>query len=293
MSDVKWIKVYTNMVSNKKIKRIRTLPEGNNIILIWVFLLAQAGESNRDGALYLTDTIPFRAEDLAIEFDFEVSVINLALITLEKFSMIEAFEEVIYIKNWSEYQNIDGLEKIKEQNRERKRRERLKKNEELLLSDDMSRDSHVTCHVTVTQCHATDIDTDKELDIELDKENSTTLILTADESAFISVLGTIEGYPLDRVRDLEMYKTLGDRYPTIDLLEAIKDWAVYKLDHPLKKSENPRSQINTSFKNCVKWGKNIKKGGNQLGRSQGSQSIDDRIRDDPYMQALFGDKRSE
>jgi len=117
MAGIKWIKVYTNMVSNKKIKRIRTLPEGNNIVLIWVFLIAQAGESNKDGALYLTDTIPFRPEDLAVEFDFEISVINLALITLEKFSMIEVFEEVIYIKNWSEYQNIEGLEKIREQTR--------------------------------------------------------------------------------------------------------------------------------------------------------------------------------
>jgi predicted phage replisome organizer len=117
LTDVKWIKIYTGMVSNKKIKRIRTLPEGNNIVLIWVFLLAQAGECNKNGALYLTDTIPFRPEDLAVEFGFEITVINLALITLERFSMIEVFDEVIYIKNWSEYQNIDGLEKIKEQTR--------------------------------------------------------------------------------------------------------------------------------------------------------------------------------
>lgn len=117
MQDVKWIKIYTNMVSNKKIKRIRALPEGNNIVLIWVFLLAQAGECNKGGALYLTDTIPFRAEDLAIEFDFEVTIIQLALMTLERFSMIEVFEDIIYIKNWDKYQNIKGLEIIREQTR--------------------------------------------------------------------------------------------------------------------------------------------------------------------------------
>ena len=161
--NVKWIKIYTNMVSNKKIRRIRTLPEGNNIILIWVFLIAQAGESNKNGALYLTDTIPFTPEDLAIEFDFEISVIKFALITLEKYSMVEVFDDVIYIKNWGEYQNIDGLEKIQIQNRDRKRKERA--NSKLLsLEDKESRDSHVT----VTQSHATDID--KDLDIEIDKE---------------------------------------------------------------------------------------------------------------------------
>jgi predicted phage replisome organizer len=139
MADVQWIKIYTNMVSNKKIKRIRTLPEGNNIVLIWVFLLAQAGESNKNGALYLTDAIPFRAEDLAIEFDFELSIIQLALITLEKFSMIEVFEDIIYIRNWNEYQNIEGLDKIREQTRKRVADCRERKKTNLLL------DSPKTC----------------------------------------------------------------------------------------------------------------------------------------------------
>jgi len=150
------------MVSNKKIKRIRTLPEGNNIVLIWVLLLAQAGECNKSGALYLTDTLPFRVDDLAVEFDFEIQVINLAIITLEKFSMIEVFDEVIYIKNWGEYQNIDGLEKMREQARVRTAsyREKLK---QIPPCD-------VTCDVTVTHCDATELDLDKDLDKELDKE---------------------------------------------------------------------------------------------------------------------------
>lgn len=164
---VKWIKIYTNMVSNKKIRRIRTLPEGNSIILIWVFLIAQAGESNKNGALYLTDTLPFTPEDLAVEFDFELSIIKFALITLEKYSMVEVFEDVIYIKNWGEYQNIDGLEKIQIQNRDRKRIERASK--KLLLEEGKeSRDSHAT----VTQCHATEID----IELEIEKEKETKVI---------------------------------------------------------------------------------------------------------------------
>jgi predicted phage replisome organizer len=167
MADVQWIKIYTNMVSNKKIKRIRTLPEGNNIVLIWVFLLAQAGESNKNGALYLTDAIPFRAEDLAIEFDFELSIIQLALITLEKFSMIEVFEDIIYIRNWNEYQNIEGLDKIREQTRLRVEKYRGK--QKLLPSNATS---NATSNVTVTQGNATE--EDKELDKEKDINNSGT-----------------------------------------------------------------------------------------------------------------------
>jgi predicted phage replisome organizer len=160
MADVKWIKIYTDMVSNKKIKRIRKLPEGNNIVLIWVFLLAQAGECNKNGALYLTDTLTFRAEDLAIEFDYDVTVINLALITLERFSMIEVFDEIIYIKNWNEYQNIEGMDKIREQTR--LRNIKYRENQKLLqqLND-----------VSVTSHDATELELDLELEKEKKKKN--------------------------------------------------------------------------------------------------------------------------
>ena len=158
MADVRWIKIYTDMISNKKIKRIRKLPEGNNIVLIWVFLLAQAGECNKSGALYLTDAIAFRPEDLAIEFDYDVTVINLALITLERFSMIEVFEEIIYIKNWDEYQNIEGMDKIREQTRLRNIKYREKR-KQLLLSD-----------VSVTSHDDTELDLELDLDKEINKK---------------------------------------------------------------------------------------------------------------------------
>jgi predicted phage replisome organizer len=147
------------MISNKKIKRIRKMPEGNNIILIWVFLLAEAGESNKGGALFLTDAIPFTVEDLAIEFDFEPDIIKLALITLQKYQMIQIFDDVIYIKNWEEYQNVEGLDKIREQTR--KRVAKYRQNQKMLTQ------CNVTCNDNVAQCNATDID--KELDI--DKED--------------------------------------------------------------------------------------------------------------------------
>jgi predicted phage replisome organizer len=139
------------------------MPEGNNIILIWVFLLAQAGESNKDGGLFITDTIPFTIEDLAEEFDFSMDVIRLSLITLERFQMIEIFEEVIYIKNWQEYQNIEGMEKIREQTRLRVQNHRARRK---LLPNECN----VTDRYDVTQCNATEEDKEKELEREEDKE---------------------------------------------------------------------------------------------------------------------------
>lgn len=150
--EVKWVKIYIDIISNTKIKRIRKMPEGNNIILIWVFMIVEAGKCNRNGGLYITDMIPFSVEDFAIEFDFEPDTIRLALSVLERYEMIHVFDDVIFIKNWEKYQNIDGMEKIREQTRLRVQNYRQKQL------------CNVTCNATVTDCNATELEIDKEID---------------------------------------------------------------------------------------------------------------------------------
>lgn len=93
-----------------------------------------------------------------------------------------------------------------------------------------------------------------------DKERQEDIyILTADEERFFATLKQVENYPLDRDKDLEMYRTLAGRYPELDLNEAIEQWRVYKLDQPLKENSNPRSQINMAFKKYVEWDKCLKR----------------------------------
>lgn len=159
MSNVKWIKLSTNMPENRKIKRIRRLPDGNNVVLFWVFLLSKAGESNNSGGLFFLEDMPYTVDDLAEEFDFTHDFVNFALATLEKMQMIERYDEIVYIKNWEKYQSTDKLEKIREQTRKRVANHR-NKNKEVALRQ------NVTLHVT--QSNATE--EDKELDKELDKE---------------------------------------------------------------------------------------------------------------------------
>lgn len=104
--------------------------------------------------------------------------------------------------------------------------------------------------------------TTKEQRNKDNKDNKDNIIvLNSEEAQFIKILEGVKNYPLDRQKDLEMYNRLKERYPTLNLLESIKDWATYKLDQPLKANKcNPRSQINTSFQNYVKWGRNLKGG---------------------------------
>ncbi|MFR4251219.1 MAG: phage replisome organizer N-terminal domain-containing protein [Christensenellales bacterium] len=159
MADVKWIKITTDMFNNQKIRHLRRLPDGNNIVLIWVMLLTMAGRCNASGMIFLTENIPYTPKMLADELDFEENTVRLALEALERLGMIVSENGWFTIAGWEEHQNIDGLEKIKEQNRLRKARQREKQR----LLPDVSRDSHVTVTLPVTQCHATDIEKEERI----------------------------------------------------------------------------------------------------------------------------------
>lgn len=171
MAEVKWVKITTDMFDNRKIKHLRRLPDGNNIVLIWVMLLTMAGRCNAGGMVFLTENIAYTPKMLADELDFEENTVMLALKSLEQFGMICLDENCFRIANWEEYQNIDGLEKIREQNRIRKQRQRERQRinavETAALPDgcEPSRDNHGT----VPQGHATE--EDKEEDKELEEDN--------------------------------------------------------------------------------------------------------------------------
>lgn len=161
MGGIYWIKLSVDMFDNRKIRFIRRLPDGNSIVLIWVMLLTLAGRCNSGGMIFLTENIPYTPKMLADELDFEESTVILALQSLEQLGMVHASDDgFLEISGWEEHQNIDGMEKIREQNRLRKQRQRQR----LLTENGPECDSHVT----VTQCHATE----KEEEIDKNKTKS-------------------------------------------------------------------------------------------------------------------------
>lgn len=165
MSDVKWIKLSTNMFDDEKIKLIEKMPDADTILVVWIKLLTQAGKTNASGYIYLNESIPYTDEMMATIFNRPIGTIRLALETFKSFGMIEIDEKsFITISNWEKHQNIEGLEKIREQNRIRKQKERERKKLESPKKDS---------HETVTQSHATEeeLELDKELDKEKEKES--------------------------------------------------------------------------------------------------------------------------
>lgn len=124
MAEVKWVKLTTDMFDNRKVKHLRKLPEGNNIVLIWVMLLTMAGRCNSGGMIFLTENIPYTPKMLADELDFEESTVALALKALEQLNMIVTDNGYFTIAGWEEYQNADKLAEIRAKDRERKRLKR-------------------------------------------------------------------------------------------------------------------------------------------------------------------------
>jgi predicted phage replisome organizer/uncharacterized phage protein (TIGR02220 family) len=162
MSEVKWIKLSTHMFEDEKIRLIEHMPEADTILIIWVKLLAQAGKTNASGYIYLNENIPYTEEMLSTIFSRPLNVIRLALQTFEQFGMIEVSNDnFISICNWEKHQNVAGMDKIREQTRQRVARHR-----------EMKRigSCNANGNVTVTNGNATDIEEDKELDKERDKD---------------------------------------------------------------------------------------------------------------------------
>ena len=123
MPEIKWIKLSTDIFNNRKIRQIESMPDSDAILVIWFKILALSGTINESGMLMITKDIPYTDEMLANQFGRPLNTVRLALRTFEQFGMIEVTDNIFRVSNWEKYQNIDGMDKIREQNRIRKTRQ--------------------------------------------------------------------------------------------------------------------------------------------------------------------------
>ena len=151
------------MFDNRKIRHLRRLPDGNNIVLIWVMLLTMAGRCNANGMIFLTENIPYTAKMLADELNFEETTVQLALKALEQLNMIVADSGYFTIAGWEEYQNIEGMDKIRESKRLAQARWRAKQ-KELSFAVDSTVDS------TRYLVDGAEEDIEEEIDIEIERD---------------------------------------------------------------------------------------------------------------------------
>ena len=114
----------------------------------------------------MSDKVHYTDEMLATIFRRPLNTVRMALGIFEQFGMVEIIDGIIALPNWEKHQNIDGMEKIKQQTRNRVARHR-EKQKNLALGD------NVTCNVTVTESNAIEEDIDKNK-IRKDKDKNIT-----------------------------------------------------------------------------------------------------------------------
>lgn len=225
-NEVKWIKLAVDLFDNRKIRQIEKMPDGDSIIVIWVKLLCVAGKVNDGGQIYFTQEIPYTEEMLATEFNRPLNTVRMALKIFQSFGMIEVTDDIYKISSWAEWQNIDGLEKLRDQNRKRVAAYRERKRLE----------SNVTGNVTVTQSNDIDKDKDIEVDKETDKEiekkrreliKDKNILCSEPDQRPAELYADVEPIILNTgaewrptVEEYERYKRL---YPAVDIAQAFRD----------------------------------------------------------------------
>ncbi|MBE6730516.1 MAG: hypothetical protein E7564_02365 [Ruminococcaceae bacterium] len=158
MNKVAWLKIPTDFFEKPTVKRMISEKNGDKAVLLLILLNIYAGETNDKGLVYLTEKIPYETKDFASSLGQTVNAVKNSLELLTKYGEIEIYEDgKILVTAFSEEQNIDALDKYKEQNRNRMRKWREKKKNQLKESD-----------VTVTNCHC--IEVEKEVEIDAKEE---------------------------------------------------------------------------------------------------------------------------
>ena len=180
MGDLSWIKIDTDIFNNEKMMLIESMPNGDELMLVWFKLLCHAGRSNESGRFTIGGR-PYTDEFFARIFRCESSLIKEAMeVFLELGMIVRDDDGAVRIKNWKKYQSVEQLELVREQmrdmdakqreklrselvreqtkdrvakHREKQKSERKKQSAEKEEAEDVMQ-CNASCNADVTQCNA-------------------------------------------------------------------------------------------------------------------------------------------
>jgi predicted phage replisome organizer len=136
--NVQWIRLKVGMFDGNSFKKIKRAKIGgvafrDKLTAVWFELLDLAGKSNANGYLVDNNEIPYRTfEDIAIMLDREEKEIELCMQFFINEKMVEIVDDIFCLTNFMQYQNQEGLDKIREQKRLRQARWRERKSQGLI-----------------------------------------------------------------------------------------------------------------------------------------------------------------
>lgn len=228
MADIKWVKLDTGLFDNRKIKQIRTLPEGDSLVVIWLQLICLAGNTNDGGLIYFTKEVPYTDQMLATAFGESLATVQLALRTFEAFGMIEVVNDIICLSNWEKYQAVEGMERIREQTRKR-------------VANYRQKQKLLECNVTVTQGNADVTQQNKNKKENKNKSKDTTIRRftppTLEEvTAYVQERGNL----IDPKKFFDYYETAGWKDSKG---QPVKNWKQKAITWEGRGTQTPKSKL--------------------------------------------------
>lgn len=234
-----WFRCYTEIKRDRKLRRLPI-----NYRWIWVAILAMAKESPIQGQLLISENIPATIEDIADEAAADIEETEQAIQKFIEQDMMHEEDGVLILTNW------DKRQYASDSSTERVRKHRQQKNETLLKR-------YSNGEVTPPEAEAESRDQRQSTETEKEEEEEEGPGLpvassspTPLEHKCLKILKKVTGYPFDAEKDAEHLRILAADFPDIDILTEMRKWQAYKLDHPLKKSSNPRLQLRRWFENA-------------------------------------------
>lgn len=238
MSEIKWIKITTDIFDDEKILLIESMPDADAIIVIWFKLLVLAGKTNNCGVLTINERMPYTDEMLATIFRRPLNTVRLALEVFEQFGMIETINNTITIPKWEVHQNVEGMDKVREQTRLRvaKYRERQKQLE--TPADDVT-----LLNATVTEQNKNknknkNIDKEKEINKEKEKR------FTPPSLTEVESYAKEKGYRMDAEAFIDFYESKGwmvGKNKMKDWRASVRNWNRRKEQNNGKRADFRRS----------------------------------------------------
>lgn len=235
-SDVKWIKICSDIFDDEKIMLIENLPSADSIIVIWFKLLCLAGKNNNSGVFILNDKIAYTDEMLATVFRRDINTVRLALKTFENYGMIEIVSGVYTIPNWGKYQNLDKIEQKSQYMRNYMQEYRKKQKDKIECKTNSKLYGKINSKANVSSAEVYNKELDnKELDNkekEIEEENdlivSKDTIRQTDVQRIIDEWNTLEEFGITPVKRMtpkreQAVKARIRQNHMDDILEAIEN----------------------------------------------------------------------
>lgn len=123
MADVQFLKIKVGMFDGDSFKKIKRAKIGgekfrDKLTAVWFELMDFAGRCNHGGAFVDKREIPYKTmDDIATMIDREADELELCMSFFINEGMVEIIDDVYLLSNWCQYQNEEGLAKIREQKR--------------------------------------------------------------------------------------------------------------------------------------------------------------------------------